>query len=76
MEDKEKLYRLCHVCGFVNEAEKEILRCGRCAKTFQASTSLEQVLRSAGVHLNPVGPNTETMRLMSYFSIQGLTAYF
>ncbi|HRK01947.1 MAG TPA: hypothetical protein PLH57_04725 [Oligoflexia bacterium] len=28
------VFRLCHVCRNINEAEEEILRCGHCGKGF------------------------------------------
>lgn len=49
MKETEESFRLCHVCGFVNAAEKEVLRCGKCGKTYMPLSSLEKVLLAAGI---------------------------
>ncbi len=43
----EHVIRCCHVCSYINEAEKEIQRCGRCGKTFSPVTSLEKIMLAA-----------------------------
>ena len=45
----ESLFRLCHVCGHINEGEKEILRCANCAKAYLPFSSLEKILLAAGL---------------------------
>ena len=39
------IIRLCHICGHVNEAEKEILKCEGCAKPFLPITSFCELLK-------------------------------
>ncbi len=70
----ECTFRLCHACGYINEAEKEVVRCGKCSKAFLPFTSLEKIMLAAGlkpdVAANPQG------NPMHYALIQGLMVFW
>ena len=70
MKETEELFRLCHVCGFVNAAEKEVLRCGKCGKTYKPLSSLEKVLMAAGAGAMPA------LSEMPYSVIRGLMVFW
>ena len=34
MKNIQRIIKKCHVCGHVNESQKEMQRCGKCEKSF------------------------------------------
>jgi len=42
METKQ-LFRLCHLCGTLNEGDSEVLRCTKCGKGFLPLNYFEKI---------------------------------
>lgn len=46
--DKKQLFRLCHLCGELNESENnEVLKCGKCGKAFLPVNYFEKMRNRA-----------------------------
>ncbi len=65
--------RLCHVCNYINEAEKEVIRCGKCSKAFLPMTSLEKIILATAQAQTLASNDRNVEELsMNYMLIQGL----
>ena len=72
----QSVLRLCHVCNHVSEAEKEVLRCGKCGKAFLPLSSLEKIMLAASQSGSQAsnGPANEDSLERNFMVIQGLMA--
>ena len=70
----ECIFRLCHACGYINEGDQEIARCGKCAKAFLPFTSLEKIMLAAGLRSD--APANAQLNPMHYAVIQGLMVFW